>query len=320
MQSHRTAEKERYDLPRVASEYFPDPDAAVDRWLQAQNASNARTTAELIRRLVSHPVTAVLDPYAGGGSTATAARLLNFPFLGIELDPVLACASVVKSKATARHAHMLGPLPEVLSTDGSADEALNCPASDEDRLIVRCLQVLRTRWLRSGRDAAAMRPLDLAAELDRLPPPSQASRIRWGNSSDLESWTSLLVPPAGAVIYTSPPFGPTSPRMANDADVRSYAEKTLVDGNVALSMSGPGEFPDYLHSALAVFDRAYAVLDHFTAIIEHEPGDDGSDARGPLADRLRYEYGAGVVGLRVLETAAFSRRGTFSLVVCEIRK
>ncbi|GAA3213813.1 hypothetical protein [Actinocorallia longicatena] len=225
-----------------------------------------------------------MDPFAGGGSVAVAARKMGVPFFGMEIDPALACACIAKI------------------TDGPVAEG--------------CLKVVGTI-----RDAMG-RPFghdEVAADQNRANPVVPGSRVLCADGTDPESWKRLDPPARGhAVIYTSPPFGVSSPRVVLPAVVRRDALKALDEGRVLLPSEPPAEFPDYLSIAMGALSLAVRGLESATLIVEHEPDDQGADSRRTLAESLETGLGRKVRDVRVLETRAFSRRGPFSLIVCEV--
>src|SRR5204863_8392582 len=95
---------------------------------QAANSSNVRNTIKMIEDMCvryGHPTPVrLVDPFAGAGSTAVAARIMGIGFFGIEIDPVLAC--IATAKVSAR-------LPR---------RRPRMPARPADKLARDCLAVL----------------------------------------------------------------------------------------------------------------------------------------------------------------------------------
>ncbi|MER6539095.1 hypothetical protein ABT215_35985 [Streptomyces sp900105755] len=241
-----------------------------------------------------------VDPLAGGGSSACAARLLGLSFFGLELDPILACVCLAKSTAIADHARVLPP---------SAT-----PSHDEP--VVSCLAV--TRRLSAGTDhpvsSAAM-----LADLERDAPAPTLPLVLWADATQATVWDELHVEAQHAVLYTSPPFGINSPRPQAPSELYADAVTALASAEAARASAGPDTFASYEEIATSVVVHAARKLGRATVILEHEPADDGSDARGSTARLLLDSLGDRVESLRILECGAYSPRGQFSLIVCEVR-
>jgi hypothetical protein len=285
-----------YGPPGDLTEYLPDPNEPIDRWFQARNASNVRTTVRIVRDLCP-AADLFVDPLAGGGSSACAARLLGLPFFGVELDPLLACVCLAKSVAESDHARAV-------------------PARvDPDRPVASCLSV--TRRL----SASTEHPVsdhDILTDLEGSPYPSTESRVLWGDASQAALWDELHVDARRAVLYTSPPFGLSSPRPQAPPEIRTEAELALKAAKAARSGTGPGPFASYDQIASAVVLQAAQRLRRLTVILEHEPADDGSDARFLTIRRLNDVLGSRLRDVRILECGAYSARGMFSLIVGEV--
>jgi hypothetical protein len=289
---------ETYGLPGSLVGYLPDPGEPVDRWFQARNASNVRTTVRIVRDLCP-TADLFVDPLAGGGSSAWAARLLGVPFLGLELDPVLACVCMAKSAATAAHARALR---RAGAGFGSSEP------------LVSCLAVTRRLASMDG-------PLSDAEMVDDLegdvPVPTRPV-VRWADATRAEVWRELRPAAAHAVLYTSPPFGLSSPRPRASPGLYEDAVKVLRSAGAAMAQERPAQFAPYQEIAASVVVNAARWLGRVTVILEHEPADDGSDARAATSRLLREALGSRMLSLRILECGTYSRRGLFSLIVCEV--
>lgn len=305
-------------LPLNEKRYLPDPDEPVDRWYQARNASNARTTVELIEALVPHPVDFVLDPFAGGGSSAYAARLMRLPFYGIESDPVLACVALAKARSDNRHAALLRQLSAVVSQAdvGGVLETIRTRCPPHDVTAVSALAVVVALGAFQDR---AVTPEAVAHELGSAESAIPFSRVVLGDAADPAAWDRLAIPPRSAVMYTSPPFDVTSPRLGAPehiakaaTDVLRWEQNDSLDDRVI----GPGSF---LNTTSAMLNEALPRLRNATLIIEHEPDDRGLDATEAVtaaAERLSER----VSGRQIIRCGAFSRRGELSLVVLDVRE
>ncbi|MFI1563189.1 hypothetical protein ACH4ZX_08990 [Streptomyces sp. NPDC020490] len=290
---------EAYGLPGSLTDYLPDPFEPVDRWFQARNASNVRTTVRIVQDLCPG-ADLFVDPLAGGGSSACAARLLGVSFFGLELDPVLACVSLAKSTATARHARA-DPLWRV--------------TPDQDDPVASCLDV--TRRLSAGTDRPVSRA-DMLDDLERNAPAPTLPLVLWADATQPDVWDELHAEARHAVLYTSPPFGLSSPRPQASPELYADAVTALASAEAARAESGPAKFASYEELAADVVVNAARRLGHVTAVLEHEPADDGSDARESTVRLLLDSLGNRVKSLRILECGAYSRRGMFSLIVCEV--
>jgi hypothetical protein len=312
--------------PLTHAQYFPDPDEPVDRWFQADNAGNPRTTADFIINVSRERPALVVDPFCGSGSTSSAARLLGMPFYGIEADPVLACTTVAKTWADAAHAAALrassGP-----GTQGSLVPLLarmQRSRGPDEAPVFSALAVLAAFREAQGK------PLDMAeltGDLTAWPGPVPGGRVVRGDSRSGTTWPRLGLPRASAVLYTSPPFGPTSPVIRPPAQVKAMARAALRE----FSADTPGEespaFPGYAELTLAMLRQAVAHLTRGTLIIEHEPGDkpddrpdgQGADSTGTVIDAVSAEFPGVIHSPRIVRCGAFSQRGMLTLIVFDLR-
>jgi hypothetical protein len=308
-----------YGLPQDRAAYLPDPDEPLDRWFQAGNASNADTIVAIARDLdVTHP-DIVVDPFVGGGSCAVAARLMGLPFFGIELDPILACATLAKTLCTPHHAAALTQVPDVTDSDGLRRtlKAIRAHCAPRDVLPVSCLAVLRSLRAESGR------PLPVADVVDDLrrgtPAAQPPGHVVCGDATGKESWNALGdLRDRHALVYTSPPFGVVSPRVAASTALDTAARGVLRRAGLAMRPGLPATFEAYGDIAMGMLAQASEALGRASVIVEHEPADDGADARDALADDVRARFGDRVRDLRILESQAFSWRGPLSFVVFEL--
>jgi hypothetical protein len=286
-----------YGRPGSLAEYLPSTAEPIDRWFQAANASNVRTTTAIIADLCERPPAYVVDPFAGSGSAAVVARLSGVPFYGIELDPVLACVTI--AKALAREAH--------------AQNGFR-PAEGRDALVSGCLGLV-DEIARQTQGSALPPSFRQDARTPGAPVHERTATVQ-GDASAAECWSHITPPPGHGVLYTSPPFGPSSPRLQVDAGLRARA-RDLLDGHGMLHVPSSGDVGSAAYADLVVAVlRQAEKLGPLTAIIEHEPPDDGRDDRAQIADRILADTSAELVAVR--ETRAYSRRGLLSLFVCEV--
>jgi hypothetical protein len=307
----------RYHLPGERHPYLPDPAEPIDRWFQAANASNARTTATIIRDLAPLATDLIIDPFAGGGSIAATARGIGVRFLGIELDPVLACVCVAKSRTTADHAGRFASYSCPRSPEDLAEliEAINGENPPNDALALSCLALLSYVRASTG---VPLTPTEIATDIEVSKAPHSDNRVLQGDCTSAVSWSR--VPSAShAVIYTSPPFGDVSPRLTVPAPVRELATEIIGASADPSAATGETSFGSYQDLTMGMLRQAIAHLNQATVIIEHEPADDGYDAREALVKEITTEFGDTVTAVRVLESKAFSWRGVFSLIACELR-
>lgn len=289
-----------YGRPGSLEEYLPSADEPIDRWFQAANASNVRTTMAIVADLYPGEPAYVVDPFAGSGSAAVVARQLRVPFYGIELDPVLACVTV--AKALAREVHVRSGFR---------------PAGNRNALASGCLGLV-DEVARQTRDTDARPAFHEDLRAPGAPADERTSVVQ-GDATLAASWSHITPPPGHGVLYTSPPFGPSSPRVRVDASLRARAQNLLKEHRVqqtgattaGSSFPGPDPYADLVVSML----RHAEGLGPLTAIIEHEPPDDGLDNRPLVADRISTDTAFELTA--ILETRTFSRRGPLTLLVCE---
>ncbi|MET9107449.1 hypothetical protein [Streptomyces zhihengii] len=305
-------------LPLDAERYYPDRREPVDRWFQTASASNVRTTIEVIAELAGPTCSAVVDPFAGGGSSAVAARLMNLPFHGIELDPVLACVSLAKSRATTGHAELLRRLPPIhdLESLRSVLTALPLLAGADDAAVASCLAVVLA--LRASRDSPLSHE-DIVGDLVRHRPPRPNSRLASADATTLVPWGPLHVPEEGAVLYTSPQFGHRSPLL--DAPPRLYAaaRKVLTATGAFHGRQTAPRDAGFVGTSVSMLRQAAAMMRSATVVIEHEPDDAGHDATEETLERAAAALPGRIHGPRVIVCGEFTWRGPLSLVVFDLR-
>jgi len=307
-----------YQWPESLEAYLPDPTEPGDRWYQAGNASNPRTTLKILDDLCP-AADLLIDPLCGSGSSAWAARLRGLPFFGVELDPVLACVSVAKARASVRDAELL---VEAGRVEGTAEPICSARAPDSPSPIAPCLAVTAT--LSQGTEHPTQ-PSVILEDLAVSPSPHELNTVVWADATDEGVWADLYAQPGPlaqarhAVIYASPPFGLRSPRPRASLGLYGAAVRTLTAVGVAHARSRPAEFPAYEEIAASVVGNVARLVPRVTVVLEHEPADDGQDARRLTAERLLADLGHRVGRLRILESAVRSGRGAFSLITCEIQ-
>lgn len=305
-------------MPLTEAQYYPDPSEPVDRWFQSDNASNPRTTANLITSIGRKRPGLIIDPFCGSGSTASAARLLGLPFYGIEVNPVLACTSLAKAWGRAQHGAVLSALPDVWTPDGLtlALEQIQRSCVPEDAQVACAMAALAAfRSTQNRRLGAA----EIVGDLAVWPDPVPGGQIIRGDALNGSSWKQLNLPRTGAVMYTSPPFGVSSPVINPPAYVTAAADEVLAAFNMDVLGEEVPEFLGYADTALGMLRQAAAYLTHGTLIVEHEPDDLGVDSTAAVVDAVAAEF-RGIIHTRhILRCGAFSRRGTLSLIIFDLR-
>ncbi len=297
--------------------YHPDREEPVDRWFQAANASNARTTVDIVRHVVRDPPGFIVDPFAGGGSTATAARILRLPFFGIETDPVLTCVSLAKAEGRTRHARLFAGLPEVYEPErlaqALADISIHCAQADVP--VVSALAILASlRGTRGGQLASDELTVDLAIHEVAAP----VGRIVRGDATSSASWEALHLADENAVLYTSPPFGESSPVLNAPAPLTDAARHVLESAGIDTLAEAEPQFTSYAETTVGMLHKAAEWLRHATLIIEHEPADDGMDSTEAVVERTRAELSGIVHHPQVIGCGEFSWRGPLSLIVFDL--
>ncbi len=300
--------------PLDRRKYLPDPRGRVDRWFQARNGSNAGTTREVVA-LLSGGADLLLDPFAGAGSTAAAARSMDVPFHGIECDPVLAAIGMAKATAATRHVRWFAELAEGVTAasveDVCAAIADRVPA--EDVAAVSALAV--SACVRDG--DRPLRAEELMADLEDSAPPRPQSTLALGDCTDERAWKRLRLQGHRPVVYTSPPFGETSPRLRVPDPVRAAAERLFSRSGLAVGAPAQDTFDRYEDVVLRMLRIAVKRLSNAVLIMECEPDDHGHDPAEKVADAICAEFAPWISRVRVLDCGAFSWRGRFSLIVCD---
>ncbi|GAB2603915.1 hypothetical protein Aab01nite_47640 [Paractinoplanes abujensis] len=298
--------------------YDPDPSEPVDRWFQAKNASNARTTADILSKLRTAGPAVVIDPFCGGGSTAAAARILGLDFFGIERDPLLACVTLAKATAQFRHVPLLPPLAAAGQT-GWLTSALTDIADridPADAVVVSALAVLAAVRAAHGRTAHASM---FATDLEIAPPRSSTVRVVCGDATDPQAWRALNPAATPALVYTSPPFGPTSPTVTAPAEVRTAASAVLERvGAMVGQPTGSAPRP-FTELTVGMLRRLTEHVHHGRLVIEHEPDDVQADSTGPLVDAIQQHLSPALHTPGIDRYEAFSARGTFTLISYRVR-
>lgn len=305
-------------MPLTDGQYFPDPSEPVDRWFQADNASNPRTTAHLIMSISRERPGLIIDPFCGSGSTASAARLLGLPFYGIEADPVLACTSLAKAWGRAQHAALLPASPDAHTSAGlvPALKQIRRSCGPADARVASAMAVLAAfRGTRNRRLDAA----EIAGDLAAWPGPVPGGQIIRGDALSAASWERLSLPRTSAVMYTSPPFGMTSPVIHPPAYVTAAAGAVLAAFNADVLGAEVPEFLGFAETAVGMLRQAAAYFTRGTLIVEHEPDDLGVDSTAAVVDALAAEFPGVIHSLRIMRCGAFSRRGMLSLIICDVR-
>ncbi|WUH95239.1 site-specific DNA-methyltransferase [Streptomyces sp. NBC_00433] len=305
-------------LPLDAERYHPDPREPVDRWFQTASASNVRTTTAVVADLVSPPCSALVDPFAGGGSSAMAARLMNLPFFGIEIDPVLACVALAKSRATVRHARLLRHLPPVHDLDSllSVLEALPGCGTADDVAVASCLAVVM--GLRASR-GSPLGHAEVTGDLVRHQPPAASGRLLCADATAPSGWLDLPIPEEGAVLYTSPQFGQRSPLLDAPPRLVTAARGALAAAGADRGPAAAQPDAGFAETTVAMLSRAAAKVRRATVVIEHEPDDDGRDATGEVLEHAAAAIPGRVHDARVIVCGQFTWRGPLSLIVFDLR-
>ncbi|MEV7992584.1 hypothetical protein AB0O67_11810 [Streptomyces sp. NPDC086077] len=305
-------------LPLNPERYHPDPREPVDRWFQTASASNVRTTMEIVADLVGPACSAVVDPFAGGGSSATAARLMDLPFFGIEIDPVLACVSLAKSRATVGHARILQRLPPIRDLESLLSVLALLPtcASADEVAVASCLAVVLA--LRASRGT----PLgyqEITGDLACHRRPAATGRLVCADATVPASWRDLPVPQEDAVLYTSPQFGRRSPLLGAPPRLTATARGVLASVGGDHGRSTTPEDSGFAGTTVAMLRQAAAVMRRATVVIEHEPDDDGHNATEETLERTAAALPGRVHNARFIFCGQFTWRGPLSLIVFDLR-
>jgi len=281
-------------------EYLPDRSEPVDRWYQAANSSNVRTTRRIIEDIVGGRPRMVVDPFAGAGSAAVVARQLSVPFFGIELNPILAAVTLAKARATAACARQLPAKP-------------GGPPTDD--LTLGCLDLVRELRAQTGD------PLSVSAmvrDLERAELPVVENVVVHGDATEAACWERIPRVNGPALIYCSPPFGETSPRPRATTALDSKAERLLSAAQLSHCVGPVGRFASYIELVVGMLRNVEAAFDDgVQVIVEHEPSDRPSPTERDLVV-AEITANTSLRDIRVKELGSFSRRGVLSLIIGEI--
>lgn len=299
-----------YSYPSSAKQYYPDADDPIDRWLQVDASANASTIARIIRDIHGGVPDVVVDPFCGAGSTGLAARRMGIPFFGIELDPLLAGASLAKvalSDADVRLAEKY--LPAQLSLDWLLGQIGALPT----RVAALALLGIANKSLRNVGSDQMLR--QLSAGLQGECPPVSSSVINCGDCRLDSAWTRAPRQSA-TVIFTSPPFRSVA-RTQWDNDPKMHRLRQLVAAKVfgavdLYSPSGEWVTVDLLSSALATARR---VCGGFTAIAELE--DASPTMRGVAAAVDTLNSLPGITVRELLKTRNFAGNAILYQIVVD---
>lgn len=307
------------DFPLDSAGYRPDVHQPVDRWFQALNASNARTTSAVLKLVDVENTGVVLDPFAGGGSTAIATRLRGHTFYGIEHDPLLAAITVAKAEGRPEYVRSLpdtaGAAEQEWLTEALTD--IHTRLEEDRALVVSALAVVVALRATMGAplDAAA-----LGADLAAMPTEAGPGRMVCGDATDPDTWDLLRLPRTGVLVYTSPPFGPSSPTLEAPPVLRDQARRLLA-GHGRLHTGATGNAaPEYVDITMAMLHRLTEHVDRGALVLEHEPDDNKSDSTDTLLARIQDELGHVLHSPLVNRYDAFSARGPFTLITHRIRR
>ena len=289
--------------------YAPDPAEPVDRWFQAHNASNVRTTTAILTLLGARSDVVVVDPFAGGGSTAVAARLLGMRFFGIEHDPLLACVCLAKSSGHARHAELL---PQTTMPIDAALADIAARVAPADAQVVSALAVVTA--LRAERGQRVDAEL-LAGDLATSPATAPPGRVVCEDATSPRAWAALDPPRAPALVYTSPPFGSSSPTVVASVELRAAAAAVMGAQRVTPAPTRP-----FLDLTVQMLGLLVAHLGDGRLVVEHEPDDDGRDSTEALCERVRTELGTRLRLDAVDRYDSFSPRGPFTLISVRLQR
>ncbi|WP_062439961.1 hypothetical protein [Herbidospora daliensis] len=106
-----------------------DPNTPIDRWGQAPDTRDIDELVTNLRPLVErHGISVLIEPFAGLGSGALAARMLRLMYAGAELNPKR--ADVAIAKAFASTDVTLAVLDMLAMTYGSRERALEIVRED----------------------------------------------------------------------------------------------------------------------------------------------------------------------------------------------
>ncbi|MGB3674162.1 MAG: hypothetical protein WA988_06970 [Candidatus Nanopelagicales bacterium] len=280
------------DTLNGSDSYFPDSAFPVDRWCQRNVSANPTTVARLASRVCAGQVGMLIDPLAGFGASAVAARLLGCDFFGIEIDQFAAAVTLAKGAAN----------DSVIREAAAAVRELDHRDSVNPESLPK--MVWATAAVASEFASSAGLSLDEAISLmqrDVAELPAKNTTVVCGDARVFSSWEALIWNAPG-VAFISPPFTDDS-NAAATSDAQQLAIRAFPYPGVASQNRGllAGVFEQLAENAPGVH-----------VILEHE----SHAAHDPV--RIREELAMTSATLTISEVVAtrnFSGRGTHCYVI-----
>lgn len=303
-----------YQYPGSVEQYYPDATDPIDGWFQANFSANAQTVEWVIKDIFGGTPEQIVDPFCGAGSTGVAARRMGAPFIGIELDPVLAEIALLKASLSIDDIPVIAEsLPPVVSADWltSVSRAL-LPQPVMGASLVSILS--RPPF---GLPSAELLAL-LSTGVASTPTPDRRTCVNWGDSRETQAWHGTEVT-SGTVIFASPPF---------DNSAVGRPEDSITDVNlrnlrnfIATSMIGDRPYPEALKSSepaeliSSVLAAGRQACGDYTAIIEYE--DNSASMQSLLSVIETLSTLPGMEVKEILRTGNFSGNGILYEIVAE---
>ena len=305
-----------YSHPGSTEQYYPDTADPIDRWFQASFSANARTVERVIVDVFGGTPRQIVDPFCGAGSTAVAARRLQVPFLGIELDPILAEISRLKLSLSVDDLPLVA---SVLPSSVSVDWLMGILPTVMPRCVVGAALVGilagRPRELKSSELLSL-----LSAGLLSTTDPTSQSGINCADSRRTEGWEGAQAV-QGTVVFASPPFCDSDVGQWEDAvalcNISQLREVIATEvWKHPLRSVAPKE-EDSIRLICSVLTAGRQACSEFLSIVEYEDTSGEMLSIGSVVAALNALPGMEVI--EVLRTGNFSGKATLFEIIAESR-
>jgi hypothetical protein len=306
-----------YCYPATINDFYPNPQDRIDRWLQIENSANAKTVERIIVDIFGAVPKLVIDPCCGAGSTAVAARRLGTKFNGIELDPILAAISSLKSNlALSDISEALNWLPSKVEADWLLTAKTDQISAHILGLAILAIVSTSTRHI----ETAPLLEL-LAHDLYCEPPPIASSTVSCGDARRKDVW-HVGANVSDAVLFASPPFRDFTPvhsdsltEVPNLRLLRDFAASEIFGTSNPYTQAAQCKQFELLASVLGIAHTVCGA--NSLAIIEYEDLSSELSATKSIISILNAIPGLEV--LEVLRTHPFRGPSTlFELIVVSI--
>lgn len=230
---------------------YADPHFPLDRWAQAPYARDVNEVVAQIRSVgEASTLDVIIDPFCGLGSSALACRLLEHPFVGIEVRPSSYLASLAKHSATEDVCRRALGLLRTWPLGGSVKDLISgLHHCDLAMMAVVCLAIRvlhRSSTVPDRARVASLVPIveQIGNDCRSLGVPSGVGEVFWGKSADVLRSISERLRGQRALALLCPPNVASSVGQCN--------EDTL-DALLGPLLSGRPESLDLRHDSVEGF-------------------------------------------------------------------